>query len=123
MKIDPNNGVPIYIQIIEGIRLAALCGRYYPGDRLPPVRELALELRVNPNTVAKAYRLLKEEGILDTKPGGGNFIAFTVGKKTEQLREEALTKDLEAIVAKANSMGVESGRLLALLNQLIEKDA
>ncbi len=67
--LDMASGVPVYLQIAAGIRAERLSGRYRTGDRIPPVRELALALRVNPNTVAKAYRYLQEEGFLESRPG------------------------------------------------------
>ena len=71
MKIDPDSGTPIYLQIIDELKTAVLSGRYRDGDRVLPVRELAVQLRVNPNTVAKAYRLMQDEGLLDVMSSRG----------------------------------------------------
>lgn len=75
LSIDPDSGTPIYLQIMEQIRHAVSVGIYAPGDHLPTIRELALQLRVNPNTVAKAIRELEREGLLVTRVGKGSFVS------------------------------------------------
>jgi GntR family transcriptional regulator len=75
LRIDPKTGSPIYLQIIEQVKYQTVSGRLQVGDRLPTVRDLAVMLRVNPNTVAKAYRELEREGILEGRPGQGSFIS------------------------------------------------
>lgn len=121
MIIDVNNGIPIYLQIVEQIKTAALYGRYRSGDRVPPVRELALTLRVNPNTVAKAYRLLQEEGWLESRPGGGNFIVFQAEAEVARQREETLRQDLAAVLRKAEILGVDHRRLTVILDELLKQ--
>ena len=71
MKIDPDSGTPIYLQIIDELKTAVLSGRYRDGDRVLPVRELAVQLRVNPNTVAKAFHLHRGSGGVFAAPGTG----------------------------------------------------
>jgi len=121
VKIDLNSGVPIYLQIMEQIKTAALYGRYRSGDRIPPVRELALTLRVNPNTVAKAYKLLQDEGWLESRPGGGNFIVFQAGADAAAQREASLRDDLKTLLDKADSLGVAPDRLTEILQELIRQ--
>jgi GntR family transcriptional regulator len=75
LKIDPKSGIPIYLQIVEQIKWQTASGRLLQGDQVPTVREMASSLRVNPNTVAKSYRELEREGILEGRPGQGSFIA------------------------------------------------
>jgi GntR family transcriptional regulator len=73
-SLEPSNGVPIYRQIIQQIEYAVLSGRMRPGDRLPTIRALAVELKINPNTIAKAYGELEIRGILTTQVGSGTYI-------------------------------------------------
>lgn len=75
LSIDPESGTPIYLQIMEQIRHAVSVGVYQPGDNLPTIRELALQLHVNPNTVAKAIRELERDGLLVTRVGKGSFVS------------------------------------------------
>jgi len=119
MKINLKSGIPIYLQIVEQIKLSALYGRYQIGDRLPPVRELAVELRINPNTVAKAYRILKDEGIIDSQPGGGNFIAQQENNIAIQQKEDSLREELKVIISNAEALGVNKKRLTEIYNDLL----
>ena len=120
MKIDLKSGVPIYLQIVEQVKICALFGRYRNGDRLPPVRELAMELRINPNTVAKAYQMLKDEGVIDSRPGGGNFIALQQ-KNTDAMREKMLSGELKNIIGKTDTLGVPRERLSEIFKQLLKE--
>ena len=73
--LDPKSGVPIYRQIQDQIRFAIASGRMRPGEQLPTVRALAVDLKVNPNTVIKAYTELERQGVLTTEQGSGTFVA------------------------------------------------
>lgn len=116
MKIDPDSGTPIYLQIIDELKTAVLSGRYRDGDRVLPVRELAVQLRVNPNTVAKAYRLMQDEGLLVSRPGGGTFIAVPEAFSLRREREEAIAAQLGRLVAKAKAFDIGPERLRELLD-------
>ena len=72
--LDTRSGVPFYRQIIEQVKFAVAHGRLAPGEQLPTVRRLAVELSVNPNTVVRAYRQLEIEGVLVTQQGSGTFV-------------------------------------------------
>ena len=120
MKIDLKSGIPIYMQIVEQVKLSALFGRYRTGDRLPPVRELALELRINPNTVAKAYQILKDENIIDSRPGGGNFISLEE-KNSAAMREAMLSSELKTLIDKADTLGLDRTRLSEIFHQLLNR--
>jgi len=123
LKINLKSGTPIYLQIVEQVKLSALYGRYSVGDRLPPVRELAIELRINPNTVAKAYRILKNEGIIDSRPGGGNFIAQLENDIAIQQKEETLREELKTIITNAEALGVNKKRLTEIYNDLLRGES
>jgi GntR family transcriptional regulator len=91
IKLDFRSGVPIYIQIMEQIKQQVATGDLKPGDQLPTVRALALELRVNFNTVARAYRLLDEAGVISTQQGRGTYILdASLSIATEKLRHQSL---------------------------------
>ncbi len=72
--VDPRSGVPIYLQLMEQVKRAVALGTLGAGDRLPTVKALALELTVNPNTVARAYRELERDGVIETSAGRGSFV-------------------------------------------------
>ena len=74
-QVDPTTRVPIYRQLMDQIRLAVARGRLKPGSRLPSVRVLSRELVVNPNTIARVYTELERDGVLNTRPGMGVFVA------------------------------------------------
>src|SRR5262249_36204508 len=74
-SLNPNSGVPIYRQIQDQIRYGIASGRLQPGEQLPTVRALAVDLSVNPNTVIKAYTELERQGVLTTEQGSGTFVA------------------------------------------------
>ena len=91
LEIDFRSGIPIYLQVVERIKARIAGGRLKPGDQLPTVRSLALELRVNFNTIARAYRILDESGIISTQQGRGTYIWEPPGPETTQkLRRQVL---------------------------------
>src|SRR5215510_14469397 len=73
-RLDPNSGVPPYLQLVQQVRQARLLGFLQPGDRLPLIREVVESLAINPNTVAKAYRQLEHEALVAGRPGQGTFV-------------------------------------------------
>src|SRR3989442_14172498 len=79
VTVDPRDATPIYAQLERGIRASIVTGRLGPGDQLPTVRQLAVELRVNANTVARVYAELERDGVLETRRGGGSFVSATPG--------------------------------------------
>src|SRR5215471_10133478 len=78
MRLNPDSGVPLYLQLIEHVKHAIDTGAIRAGEQLPSVRQMAEDLLINPNTVARAYRDLEQEGILDLKHGSGAFIRDSV---------------------------------------------
>jgi len=77
IQVDPRDRTPIYAQLDRGVRAAIAAGRLKPGDQLPTVRQLAVELRVNANTVARVYSELERAGVLETRRGVGSFVRAT----------------------------------------------
>ena len=72
--VDPRTGVPLYLQLIEQVKRAVALGTLEPGEQLPTVKALAVDLTVNPNTVARAYRELERDAVIETSPGRGSFV-------------------------------------------------
>src|SRR5262249_50382404 len=112
-RTNPSLGVPIYLQLMEQIRHAIGTGALRPGEQLPGIRPLAEELVINPNTVAKAYRELEHEGVLELRHGSGAFVSQSAGAKrvTDKLRAG------QAIVAAA----VEKLRARAVSDEEIRR--
>ena len=102
IQIDFRSGLPIYIQIVNQIQAQIASGILKPGDQLPTVRELAEELRVNFNTVARAYRILDEARIISTQQGRGTYITEIPSPKVkDKLRKEALEELTQRYIAEA----------------------
>jgi GntR family transcriptional regulator len=106
LQIDPKDPMPIYAQLERAIRLAIATGEVELGDRLPTVRQLAVELRVNANTVAKVYAELERAGVLETRRGVGTFVA-SLRETSESQRERAryLIELGDRFLAEARSLG------------------
>ncbi len=114
--IDPAGGIPIYLQLINQVKRAAASGLLKTGDQMPSVRELAVELTVNPNTVARAYQELEREGIIKTVRGVGTFMAEKEVKITREERMKALTSAVDRVLVEAHHLGFsgeEVSRVLA----------
>jgi len=116
-SINFNSPIPIYQQIILAIKLEILSGRLKTGDQLPPIRELAKILKLNPNTVAKAYYNLEGEGFIESKRGSGNWVNYK-NIKLDSLRKGMLEDDFRSFLERALSLGATREDI----KKLIEKD-
>ena len=106
IKLDFRSGQPIYLQIVEQIRQMVARGELQPGDQLPTVRQLATDLRVNFNTVARAYRLLDEAGLISTQHGRGTYVWEAPTDDTlERLRWQGLEGLVQHCIQEAIRMG------------------
>ena len=108
------SGKPVYLQIVEQVRSAAASGSARAGDALPSVRALAEDLRVNRNTVAKAYAELEHQGVIETLAGKGCFIRDEVSPFRKDVRVKILTQDIDAAVVQAHHLQVEKAEFLRL---------
>lgn len=116
LEIDFRSGIPIYIQVVERIKEMLAAGKLKPGDQLPTVRALALELRVNFNTVARAYRILDEAGVISTQQGRGTYILeMPPPEMIENIRQEALEALTQRYLADAARLGVSPKELTKIL--------
>jgi GntR family transcriptional regulator len=106
IQIDFRSGGPIYLQIVEQVQQMIAQGELKKGDQLPTVRQLATDLRVNFNTVARAYRLLDEAGLISTQQGRGTYIwEAPADEAMQQLRQMGLRELLQHVFAEAERMG------------------
>jgi len=106
VSIDPRDATPIYAQLERGLRAAIATGRLGPGDQLPTVRELAVELRVNGNTVARVYTDLERAGVIETKRGVGSFISATPAQAhPPREQERRLRAFVTRVLADADAAG------------------
>lgn len=121
LVIDFRSGQPIYLQIVEQIRQKVANGELKPGDQLPTVRQLAAELRVNFNTVARAYRLLDEAGLISTQHGRGTYIWETPSPETLQtIRQQGLESLTRRYLAQAAQLGCAPAEVAQVVHQMLE---
>jgi len=123
IQLDFRSGTPIYTQIVEQVKGQVLRGILNPGDQLPTVRALALELRVNFNTVARAYRLLDEASIISTQQGRGTYILeVPPPERTDKLRRQALEALTRDYLNEARRLGCDLKEIKKALSEQIEND-
>lgn len=120
MFVDLDDAVPIYAQIERQIRALLGSGHWRAGDQLPSVRETAVRLRVNPLTVAKAYRHLQEEGLLQSRPGAGVYAA-NVPQAPKTARRESARRVLEGAVGKVIALGFSGEEILEIFDAALLK--
>lgn len=112
IRIDSDNAVPIYLQIIHSIKHQVATGQLKPGEQLPTVRELATSLRLNPNTVARAYDLLDTDKVITTQQGRGTYVReHPDSVHLTRLRQEQLKAMMDSALSKALSMGYTSDEI------------
>src|SRR6185312_8418859 len=104
-RLDLRSGVPVYRQIIDQVRAGIAAGTLNTGDQLPTVRQLAVDLAINPNTVLRAYRELELGGLLETQQGTGTFITQKKVKRDEAERTRQLNQIAEEFLARAGAAG------------------
>lgn len=120
-NVDPRSGVPIYVQLIDQVKRSVAVGALAAGERLPTVKQLAVDLTVNPNTVARAYRDLERDGVIETSPGRGSFVGAADGAQTRKTVTDVAAVRLEDAIRDARSIGVARAELQALFDRLIER--
>jgi GntR family transcriptional regulator len=119
--VDPRSGVPLYLQLIEQIKRAVALGALFPGEQLPTVKALALELTVNPNTVARVYRELERDGVIDTSPGRGSFVRSGDNAAARRAVADIARTAFEAAVREAKSLGLSHEETLAEMTRAIAR--
>jgi len=116
-RLDAKSGVPFYRQIIEQVKFGIARGILHPGDQLPTVRQLAVDLSINPNTVIRAYRELEIEGVLETHQGSGTFIGNRKPAIDRLEHDRMLDQILTELLARASSYGLTLDEVLQGLLQ------
>ena len=119
--IDFSSPLPIYRQLIYMIKLEILSGRLNDGDQLPPIRELAKILKLNPNTVAKAYYSLEEEGFITSKRGSGNWVNYKKAR-LDSLRKGMIEDEFKSFLEKAFSLGANLDDIKNLMKRYSDND-
>jgi GntR family transcriptional regulator len=117
-KLDLASGVPVYRQIMDQVMAGVAAGILATGDQLPTVRQLAVDLEINPNTVVRAYKELEIRGLLDTHHGTGTFIGSTKVKRSDIEHQRQLNQLVSEFVAKAGAAGFTLEELLEQLEDL-----
>lgn len=123
IHLDFRAGTPIYTQIVEQVKQQVVSGELKPGDQLPTVRALALELRVNFNTVARAYRLLDEASIISTQQGRGTYILeVPPPERTDKLRQQALQALTRDYLSEAHRLGCNPDEIIKTLKEQLDNE-
>ena len=115
--LNPSSGVPIYRQIVQQARYAIASGRFEPGDRLPSVRAIAIQLGINPMTVSTAYSMLEQVGVVVRRPGIGMVVSDTGANPAE-----AIDDDVRTLVQTAKQVGLSRRELVAQINKICEEE-
>ena len=121
ISIDPSSGLPIYIQIAQQIKTAVAMGRLQPEDPLPSVRQLAVKLAVNPNTVARAYLDLEIEGVIYKRQGAGTFVSGQGVEMSKGERRRVLNELLEKALVEGVNLGLSERELRDAFERTLEK--
>jgi GntR family transcriptional regulator len=121
--LDLHTGVPVYRQLIDQVRAGIACGTLSSGDQLPTVRQLAVDLAINPNTVMRAYRELELGGLLETHQGTGTFVSDRKPEKQSAERERQLVQMAAEFAARAGAAGFTLEELIDRLGELLPTPA
>lgn len=118
--MDTQNGVPFYRQVIQQIEYAILSGRMVTGDRLPTIRQLAVDLKINPNTIAKAYNELEIKGIVQTQVGSGTYIS---DKKPDidDSKEKKIREVINRFIQEMSDLGVNENDCADLVSDCVNQ--
>lgn len=119
VQLDLRSGVPVYRQIIDQVLAAIASGRLTNGDQLPTVRQLAVDLSINPNTVIRAYRELEIRGFLDTHQGSGTFVSAQKVQQDDEERRRKLDAIVSESIARAGGEGFTAQQVLERLKALL----
>lgn len=115
LKIDPHSPVPIYLQLVEEVKKAVAYGALTAGDQLPSVRELSVQLTLNPNTVARAYQELERLGVVVTQRGRGTFVAPEAADQARQEQKRRVAQLVRRLVEESRCLGLGDEELRRLV--------
>src|SRR5438128_8486800 len=120
LQINFKSGKPVYLQVVDQIKSAAASGALQAGEPLPPIRPLAEELRLNRNTIAKAYTELESQGVIETLPGKGCFLKENNTPFTKVVREKLLLKEIDEAVVTAHHLQVNRDAFLEMVKERLD---
>ena len=120
-RIDPSSRLPIYRQLRNQFREAVARGKLEPEERLPSVRDLSRTLVVNPNTIARVYTELEREGLLNTRPGLGVFVAEPKAELTKKVRKERLVDLLDGFLTEAVHLAFSADEVVGLVSDRVKQ--
>lgn len=120
-QIEPHNGLAVYDQIVRQLKFAVADGALEPGELAPSVRELAKELAINPNTVARAYRQLQDDGVLETVRGTGLAVTKSAKKLCREARRELVAARVAGVVGEAIHSGLDANEVERLFRTELKK--
>jgi len=117
IHISSHDGVPIYLQIVNQVKYLVASGRMAAGEELPPIRTLAEQLVINPNTVARAYRELELAGIVTKRRTAGTYVSDATSPLARRQRLKIVTERIDALLAEARQMNVDTATLIDLIHE------
>src|SRR5580658_5281076 len=120
IQLNFKSGKPVYLQVVDQVKSAAASGVLRPGEPLPSIRPLAEQLRINRNTVSKAYAELENQGVIETVAGKGCFVTENNSPFKKQVREKMLAEDVDAAIVQAHHLQVDDDDFLALVRERLE---
>ena len=121
-QVDPANGVAIFDQVVRQVKFAVARGAIRPGNMVPSVRELAKELAINPNTVARAYDLLESQGVIVRRQGSGCFVTGETSGLELSQRKKKLDELIQRTITEAHHLGFDKDHLRAALERRLRAD-
>ena len=117
LHISPHDGVPIYLQIVNQVKYLVASGRLAPGEELPPIRTLAEQLLINPNTVARAYRELELAGVVNKRRTAGTYVSDGASPLARRQRLKIVTERIDALLAESRQMNIDTEELIDLIHE------
>jgi len=120
LQINYKSGKPVYLQVVDQIRAAAACGALQAGEPIPSIRPLAEELRVNRNTIAKAYTELESQGVIESLPGKGCFLKANNSPLKKEVRRQMLIEEIDEAVVMAHHLQVARPEFLDLVRERLD---
>ena len=119
-QLNFKSGKPVYLQVVDQVKAAAASGTVQTGEALPSIRPLAEELRVNRNTIAKAYTELESQGVIETIPGKGCFLKPNNSPLKKDVRRKLLTDEIDQVVVQAHHLQVPRDEFLAMVRERLD---
>ena len=117
IHVTDSDGTPFYVQVVNQIKFLVASGRLAAGEQLPPVRKLAEQLLINPNTVARAYRELETEGVVASRRGAGVFVSDGGSPLSRKEKNRILNERIDALLTECTQLGIDLETLLKLVQQ------